>query len=165
MKNLIGIVDGKAVKLCDDPWSLLPAESASGKAILALGEWRDMVFDLQREFDYRQYGIILDPDDDPKIIDQWVDKIPVIVLRFPSFRDGRAYSQASLLRTRYGYRGDLRAVGDVLRDQLALMRHCGFSSFYVREDKSVEDALKGLGGLDKIYARSVIQPEPRFRSR
>lgn len=64
-----------------------------------------------------------------------------------------------------GFKGELRAVGEVLRDQLIHMRHCGFTSFAVRSDKSAKDALKGLAGFDMIYARSVTTPEPLFRRR
>lgn len=161
MNNMIGIVDGLAVHIDDDPWMFLPDEPVTDKSILALHAWKDMF----NELDAQRYGVMLEPDDDPQVLEEWLAHIPVIALQFPCFRDGRAYSQASLLRTRYRFQGDLRAVGDVLRDQLILMRHCGFSSFAVREDKSVIDALKGLTGFDQIYARSVTQPAPRFRSR
>ena len=62
-------------------------------------------------------------------------------------------------------RAVVRAVGDVLRDQLSHMRQCGFDAFAVREDKSAEDALKGLAGLSVLYGRSVIEPNPLFRRR
>jgi uncharacterized protein (DUF934 family) len=91
--------------------------------------------------------------------------VPLIALDFPSFRDGRAYSQAYLLRTRMGWQGELRAIGDVLRDQLSHMRQCGFDAFAVREDKSAEEALKGLAGTSVLYGRSVIEPRPLFRRR
>ena len=91
--------------------------------------------------------------------------LPLIALEFPSFRDGRAYSQAYLLRTRLGWQGELRAVGDVLRDQLSHMRQCGFDAFAVREDKSATDALKGLNGISVLYGRSVLEPRPLFRRR
>jgi len=70
-----------------------------------------------------------------------------------------------LLRSRFGWAGELRAIGDVLRDQLSHMRQCGFDSFAVREDKSAEDALKGLAGMSVLYGRSVIEPRPLFRRR
>ncbi len=90
---------------------------------------------------------------------------PLIAIDFPSFRDGRGYSLAYLLRRRLGWRGELRAVGEVLRDQLAHLRQCGFDAFAVRADKSVEDALKGLAGLSVLYGRSAIEPRPLFRRR
>lgn len=163
MKNTIGMVNGEAVHLDDDGWRLATDGQVIEKGILSLPTWQAIA--LSDQVDESQFGVLLEPDDDPLVLKDYVARLPVIALQFPSFRDGRAYSQASLLRTRYHFEGDLRAVGDVLRDQLVLMRHCGFSSFTVREDKSVADALKGLVGFDRIYARSVTQPQPRFRQR
>ena len=94
-----------------------------------------------------------------------IDGVERIDLNFPNFTDGRAFSQAYLLRTRMGWRGELRAIGDVLRDQLSHMRQCGFDAFAVRADKSAEDALKGLAGMSVQYGRSVIEPRPLFRRR
>ena len=166
MKNTLGLGDGIATHLTDDEWVLvadrqdLPGEA---RKIVSLERWKKMM-PMDRSEAHR-YGVLLRPDDDPDGILPWIDRVPLIALQFPSFRDGRAYSQANLLRTRYQFKGDLRAVGDVLRDQLVLMRHCGFSSFVVREDKSAADALKGLAVFDLIYARSVTNPEPLYRRR
>ncbi|WP_027951247.1 DUF934 domain-containing protein [Haliea salexigens] len=166
MNNILGLVDGIAAHIADDEWVLVTDEQqipTAERAILPLQRWKKMV--LLDETQAGQLGVLFGPDDEPEEIVPWVDGILMVVLQFQSFRDGRAYSQANLLRTRYQFKGDLRAVGDVLRDQLVLMRHCGFSSFAVREDKSVLDALKGLTGFDLIYARSVTNPEPLFRRR
>ncbi len=62
-----------------------------------------------------------------------LDRLDIIELEFPKFLDGRAYSQARLLRERYGYRNELRATGDVLRDQLLLMERCGFDAFEIAD--------------------------------
>ncbi|TCK09141.1 DUF934 domain-containing protein [Marinobacterium mangrovicola] len=166
MNNTLGMIDGVATHLVDDDWVLVDDEqerATGGKAILSLERWKKRVLVEGEETD--SCGVLLGPDDELEEVFPWIDRIPLIALQFPSFRDGRAYSQANLLRTRYKFKGDLRAVGDVLRDQLALMRHCGFSSFVVREDKSVADALKGLEGFDLIYAGSAANPEPLFRRR
>ena len=108
-------------------------------------------------------GVLRGPDDDVETLALPFDELAVIAIDFPSFRDGRGYSQAYLLRQRLGWQGELRAVGDVLRDQLSHMRQCGFDAFAVRADKSLEDALKGLQGLSVLYGRSVIEPRPLFR--
>ncbi len=109
-----------------------------------------------------QKGVWLGPDDEVESLKPWFSHLSLIALGFPSFRDGRGYSQAYLLRTRLGWTGELRAVGDVPRDQLSHMRQCGFDSFAVREDKSAEDALTGLAGMSVLYGRSVIEPRPFF---
>lgn len=166
MKNTIGLVDGIAIHLVDDVWVLVADDQdlpSDARAILSLKRWRKGVLIEGAEVD--SCGVLLGPDDELEELLPWIGRIPLVVLQFQSFHDGRAYSQANLLRTRYRFKGDLRAVGDVLRDQLALMRHCGFSSYIIREDKSVSDALKGLAGFDLIYARSVTNPEPLFRRR
>ena len=71
----------------------------------------------------------------------WLADIPLIAIRFPVFTDGRGYSLARLLRTRHGYTGELRAVGDVLRDQLYFLQGCGFDAFQLRADQCPEEAL------------------------
>ncbi|EJN34084.1 hypothetical protein PMI35_00612 [Pseudomonas sp. GM78] len=159
MNNLLRLEEGGARIDLDDPWTLirdLEPPLPRGKVILPLARWLESP---------REHAVWLGPDDEVEGLEQWFGQLPLIALDFPSFRDGRAYSQAYLLRTRLGWRGELRAVGDVLRDQLSHMRHCGFDSFAVREDKSAEDALKGLAGMSVSYGRSVIEPRPLFRRR
>lgn len=89
--------------------------------------------------------------------------LAVVALEFPKFADGRAYSQARLLRERHGYRGEIRAVGDVLRDQLLFMARCGFDAFELRPDRSLEDALAAFGEFTESYQPAVDQPQPLYR--
>jgi uncharacterized protein (DUF934 family) len=159
MNNLLRLEQGSARLVLDDPWTLVrdPAlPRPPGMLILSLAHW------LQSP---STDAVWLGPDDEVESLLPWLASLPLIALDFPSFRDGRAYSQAYLLRSRFGWAGELRAIGDVLRDQLSHMRQCGFDSFAVREDKSAEDALKGLAGMSVLYGRSVIEPRPLFRRR
>ena len=78
----------------------------------------------------------------------WLDRLAVVALAFPSFRDGRAYSQARLLRERYGYRGQLRATGQVLRDQFLFMLRAGFDAFEVKKQCDAE----AFAGTVKRYS-------------
>jgi uncharacterized protein (DUF934 family) len=159
MNNLLRLQEGVAQMIEDDPWTLvrdLEAPLPVGKLILPLARWLE---------NPRQHALWLGPDDDVESLKPWLAELPLIAVDFPSFRDGRGYSQAYLLRTRLGWTGELRAIGDVLRDQLSHMRQCGFDSFAVRADKSAEDALKGLAGMSVLYGRSVIEPRPLFRRR
>ncbi|WP_247255779.1 DUF934 domain-containing protein [Pseudomonas moorei] len=159
MNNLLRLQEGVARMIEDDPWTLvreLEAPLPVGKLILPLVRWLESP---------RQHALWLGPDDDVESLKPWLAELPLIAVDFPSFRDGRGYSQAYLLRTRLGWTGELRAIGDVLRDQLSHMRQCGFDSFAVRADKSAEDALKGLAGMSVLYGRSVIEPRPLFRRR
>jgi uncharacterized protein (DUF934 family) len=78
-------------------------------------------------------GVIWPNNRDVDDLVPWLDRLAVIALAFPSFRDGRAYSQARVLRERFGYRGELRATGQVLRDQFVFMLRAGFDAFEVRK--------------------------------
>ncbi|RKP47817.1 DUF934 domain-containing protein [Pararobbsia silviterrae] len=101
-------------------------------------------------------------------VESWATRLagaPVIAVDFPSFRDGRGLSIGVMVRTRYGFKGELLAIGDVLRDQLEYMRRCGFDAFWVRADKRVEDAIKGFSELSVRYQGIVGDPTPSFRRR
>ncbi|MFD2189978.1 DUF934 domain-containing protein [Pistricoccus aurantiacus] len=101
---------------------------------------------------------------DPAIYESLADQ-PVIAIDFPAFTDGRGYTLARQLRERYGYRGEIRAVGDVLIDQLFYMHRCGFDAFLLREDQVVEDALNAQHTFSLSYQISIDTPEPLFLRR
>ncbi|HEY6240935.1 MAG TPA: DUF934 domain-containing protein, partial [Burkholderiales bacterium] len=90
---------------------------------------------------------------------------PLIAVNFPKFGDGRGYSIARLLRERYGFRGELRAIGDVLHDHLFFMEQCGFDAFALREDQDAQEALSVFGTFSDAYQTSVQRPVPLFRRR
>jgi uncharacterized protein (DUF934 family) len=92
-----------------------------------------------------------------------VNELPLIAVNFPRFADGRGFTIATLLRTRYGYRNELRAIGDVLRDQLFYMKRCGFDAFSVRSDRSADDALASLRDFSEPYQGAVDNPQPVWR--
>lgn len=110
-------------------------------------------------------GVFLAPSDDPGTLTGDVGSLPLIAVDFPQFADGRGYSIARLLRERHGYAGELRAVGDILRDQLYLLAECGFDAFSLRADGSAEDALAGLADFAGVYAATSRTPQPWFRRR
>jgi uncharacterized protein (DUF934 family) len=84
---------------------------------------------------------------------------------FPKFTDGRGFSTARLLRERYRYRGELRAVGDVLRDQLLFLARCGFDAFALRADQDPDAALAAFEDFTEAYQGGTDQPLPLFRRR
>lgn len=92
-------------------------------------------------------------------------RFSLIAVEFPKFADGRGYSTASLLRERYGYRGELRAVGDVGRDQMFYLRRVGFDAFLIPEGRDAEDALQGFNDFPDTYQGAAEQPLPLFRRR
>jgi uncharacterized protein (DUF934 family) len=89
----------------------------------------------------------------------------MIALDFPVFKDGRCYSHARLLKDRYDYKGDLRAIGDVLRDQLFFMHRCGIDSFQIREDKDAEDALNAFNDFTVRYQAAADDAVPIYKLR
>ena len=110
-------------------------------------------------------GVWLAPDEDPATLAADTGRLAVIAIDFPQFTDGRGYSTARLLRERHRYQGELRAVGDVLRDQLYALAECGFDAFVIRADRSAADALEGLRDFTGLYAATVRNPQPWFRRR
>ena len=96
-------------------------------------------------------GALLETGDDPWAIAAHIDRVALIAVRFSKFSDGRGYSIARLLRERYSYRGELRALGDVLRDQLLFLKRCGFDSFELRADQDVDDSLAAFNELPVTY--------------
>lgn len=94
-------------------------------------------------------------------VDEIVEDLPhfdLVAVRFPEFRDGRGYSHARLLRERYGFKGEIRAIGNVLRDQLFYMERCGINAFEVQEERDIHDALKAFHELTIRYQPAVDGP-------
>ncbi len=160
------LIKGRAV--VTDRWALLRDVAtladlpAAGSVLVPLELWLEAREQLLARGDV---GVWLAPDDAPEALADDVMRLPVIAVDFPQFSDGRGYSTARLLRERHGYRGELRAVGDVLRDQLFYLKQAGFDAFMVRADRSAEDALQSLGDFDGSYAPTALEPRPRFRRR
>ena len=94
-----------------------------------------------------------------------VNSLPLIAVEFAQFVDGRGYSIGRLLRERHGFTGELRAIGDVLRDQLLALTRCGFNSFVLKEGKSLVDALQAFDEFSGAYQNTVDQPVPYYRRR
>lgn len=109
--------------------------------------------------------VVLEPSDDPRMLADRLPGLKLIGIRFPKYGDGRGYSIARLLRERYGYKGELRALGVVARDHLQLLAQCGFDSFQLREGEDAQAALAGLDDFTEVYQASTAQPAPLFRRR
>ena len=102
-------------------------------------------------------------DADPLAIEVCLADIERIDLNFPKFTDGRAYSQAFLLRRRLGFQGDIRATGEVLIDQLVQMERTGFSSAVLREGVDASDAQRQFDRFASFYQGDAVQTAPIFR--
>ncbi len=112
-----------------------------------------------------QAGVWLESDQGPEKLEPFIEQLALIAINFPKFADGRGYSYARILRDRFNYQGELRAIGDVLHDQLFYLKRCGFDSFAVREDKDIEVAIAGLTDFSETYQGATDQPQPLFRRR
>ena len=104
--------------------------------------------------------LVLANDADPREAD--LSGIDVVELQFPRFVDGRAFSQAFLLRRRLGFSGHIRAIGDVLIDQLQQMQRSGFTQAVLRGDQSIEHAQKLLAQYDTFYQGDAVDVKPHF---
>ena len=109
--------------------------------------------------------LVLEPTDDPALLAGAVGLAKVIAVNFPKFGDGRGYSIGRLLRERYGYQGELRAVGEVARDHLQAMAQCGFDAFQLREGEDAQAALAAFADFSDSYQATAAQPLPLFRRR
>jgi len=109
-------------------------------------------------------GVWLAPADDPGALAEDVNRLPVIAIDFPQFTDGRGYSLARQLRDRYRYGGELRAVGDIGRDQLYYLAQCGFDAFLIPDARDAQDALNGFADFSDGYQATSART-PWFRRR
>jgi uncharacterized protein (DUF934 family) len=110
-------------------------------------------------------GVRLEPADDPAQIAGDLPRLALVAVNFPKLADGRGYSTGYLLRRRYGYRGELRAVGDVLRDQLFYLARSGFDAFQLREGADAHAALPSLRDFSEAYQSAGDARAPHFRRR
>ncbi len=156
-------------RIVDDVW--LTVETAEALQLAPEGAPVLVTHDLwSSERDWliargTRVGVVLEPNEDPATLVDDLPRLSMIAIRFPKFTDGRGYSIARLLRERYGYRGSLRAVGDVLRDQLFYMLRCGFDSFVMRHDDHLAGALSAYRDFTEAYQTSVDRPLPLFARR
>lgn len=149
-----------------DDWQVLrpvadePAVVPPGRIIVPLAVWLDRQAALVARGDV---GVWLAGSDDPAKLAVSLPSLSLIAVDFPKFTDGRGYSIAYLLRSRFGFRGELRAVGDVLPDQLFYMKRVGFDAFAVRPDKDIHQALQSLRPFTDAYQGSWDNAVPAFR--
>ncbi len=92
-----------------------------------------------------------------------LNALPIIAIFVERFADGRIFSLGNLLRTRFGFKNELRAFGDVLRDQLYFLKRSGFTSYLVRADRSAQEAIASLSDFTKPYQGAVDEPRPVFK--
>ena len=151
-----------------DNWQLLEAGAsapipASGDIIVPLAVWRESREQLLGRSG--GLGIWLAGNDEPADIADDLRHFELIAVLFTSFTDGRGYSIGRLLRERYGWRGELRAIGDVQRDQLYYLLRCGFDAFALRDGEDVDTALTAFDDFSEAYQTAIDRAVPLFRRR
>ena len=155
-----------------DSWQILDLAAGESPETVALPEG-DVIFPLavwqarKDEIVSRPtIGLLLQPADRVEDVAGDLASFNLIAVNFPKFVDGRGYSTAALLRQRYGYTGELRAVGDVLHDQLFFMRRVGFDSYALKDGKSLDYAIAaGFKPFTEAYQGATDQAQPHFRRR
>ena len=158
-------------RVLDNPWLLLPRDTTLEDALAA--DAPQVIVNAQLWLDHKQalldsgkqIGVWLDSDQGAPMLADDVARLPLVALNFPGFMDGRSYSTAVKLRQQLGFTGELRAIGDVLRDQLFLMKRCGFTTFDLKDTVKLEEARSAFADFTTNYQSSVEEPRPLFLRR
>jgi uncharacterized protein (DUF934 family) len=154
-----------------DHWTLI--QSASGPEVFSALRGRNALLPLalflsdeeEAASQFSAIGVWLDSHQNLDKLENRLSSLPIIALNFPVFSDGRPYSLARRLRRDLGYTGEIRAIGDVLRDQLCFLKSCGFDSFALRSDQEPEDCLNAFSDFSTSYTSTVVNDIPLFRRR
>jgi len=131
---------------------------ATGKILVPLTIWQARKAELQSRLAAGELGIILATNETAEALQaEFTDlnTLPLIAVFVERFADGRIFTLGNWLRTRFGFKNELRAIGDVLRDQLFFHKRAGFNSFLIRADRSAEDALASLNDFSQPYQGGV----------
>ena len=158
------IKDGTAV--ANDPWQLFTADDAAGipdAALLPASAWAESGAELAES--EQAFGVFLQAEDSLDSILPHLAKIAVVAFHFSKFADGRAFSYAHQLREQFDYRGEVRATGDFMPDQVSYLERCGFNAFACRSAAEQQTALAIRGSLPMNYQADVLETQPLFRRR
>jgi uncharacterized protein (DUF934 family) len=139
---------------------------SAGKVIVPLSVFIARKAELQERMSSNQIGVWVDTHE---ILEDLVgnvsdlNRLPIIAVHVERFADGRIFSLGTLLRSRYGFKNELRAFGDVLRDQLYFLKRSGFTSYLIRANRSATEALASLSDFTNPYQGAVDEPRPVFK--
>lgn len=146
-------------QIVEDDWQPADPEGhPTGKGqVLSLDQW------LARP-DKTGCAVQLEPGQAPAPLFEELDNIPLIVINFPVFTDGRGFSYGRDLRE-HGFKGELRACGNFIRDQLSYLRRCGFDAFQMPDESLLQESLASLEDFSVSYQAAIDEPLPLFRRR
>jgi uncharacterized protein (DUF934 family) len=158
-------LQGGQMVLAEDPFTHIAddQELDPGDVIISLSRFQadgDLLLS-----EGRQVGVRLESDEEVEALAYDLPRLAVVALAFPKFRDGRAYTYARLLRERYGFKGEVRAVGDVLREQAGFMVRCGFDAFEPADGSTPEEWDRAAHRFRHFYQRSTDGRIPAYAER
>jgi uncharacterized protein (DUF934 family) len=153
----------KFIDRSTDPWLLLPDSEIAGPApnrLLTLAQWEAVREHWPADV---PVGVLLPNTADVETLAADLPRIALVALEFPKWVDGRAYSQAHVLRARLRYAGEVRATGDVVVDMMPLLQRCGVDAVVLREGQRQSSAERALGFFPMgHYQGDVLQQQPKF---
>ena len=155
------VKDGAVVA---DQWQVIRDETGelpAGPCIVPLARWQAERDVLMARGDI---AVWLASDQSPKLLGDDIAKLPLIAVDFPGFADGRGFTYGRELREQHSFTGELRAIGEFMRDQLAYLSRCGFNSFAL-QNSDLTAALASLKNFSVHYQVSIDNPQPLFRAR
>lgn len=153
-------------QVTDNTWTLVAEDAAelpAGDILVPLNLWQQQGSELAQHGG--TVGVWLVGNEEIETVAELLIKAPVVAVQFPKFVDGRGFSMARLLRERYGYQGEIRAIGEIIRDQLYLLQRCGFNAFEFGAEVDLAEARKSLADFSDAYQVAVDQPVPLFKRR
>jgi uncharacterized protein (DUF934 family) len=164
MPTRISLIDG-ALRLTEDPFTTVSDDWAipQGDVIVSLTRFQAEGEGLLSEG--RKVGVRLESHEEVEALAYDLPRLSVVALVFPKFGDGRAYTHARLLRDRFEFKGEVRAVGDVLREQAGFMVRCGFDAFEPADGSTPEDWERATHRFRHVYQRSTDRRTPAFAER
>lgn len=165
MPKLIKLHNGHA-DWANDPFTTVSEEDStpdSGDVIVPFARFRDEGESLLGNG--RNVGVLMQPDEAVEDLAPDLPRLSLVALAFPKFKDGRGYSSARLLRERYGFSGEVRAVGEVLREQASFYIRCGFDAFEPADGSTPDQWMKAAGRIRPVYQRAADDREPAYVER
>jgi uncharacterized protein (DUF934 family) len=164
MPTRIKLIEG-GYELVEDPFTMVSddREIPPGDVIISLARFQENGDRLLSEG--RSVGVRVESHEDIEPLAYDLPRLAVVALAFPKFGDGRAYSAARLLRERYAFAGEVRAVGDVLREQAGNMVRCGFDAFEPADGSTPDDWAQAASRYRHVYQRGVDARTPAYAER
>lgn len=140
-----------------DPWSHVEADHGDGLVILPLAAFLGLDEEARAAASNR-LGVLLAPGDKLESILPFLDRLPLVALSFPAYNDGRSHSKATLLKSRHHFKGEIRAVGDILVDQIPLLLRNGFDTLEVTNKIAQQRLSEGLSTAVGVYYQPATDP-------